>query len=528
MNKFLEALKEIDNYTYTENGAVAYRSTGNKVLDAFGSLAAMKDSDAVEILNTFYNAFYADKELAMRLLFYVRDVRGGQGMRRIFRIIVRSLANTNPELVINNLDNFLFFGRGDDILCLFDTEIGNVVMDYAFDVLSDDMETLDTNRPCTLLAKWMPSINTSSEDTRRLANQFIKYIGISAKQYRKMLSALREKIGIIETYMSSNDWEKINFQSVPSRASMIYTDAFLKHCKDEYIDYLKKVAAGDAKINAGALFPVDIVHRVITNTGWDGGYKMKDQFLCDALWDALPNYLGDTEEIGLCVVDTSGSMYGTPLEVAVSLGLYCADKAKGPFKNHFITFSANPKLQESNGNNIFEKVFSLNRADWEMNTNVEAVFDLILQTAIENNLKQDELPTKLYIISDMQFDECAVDNSSVSNMRSRWERKPKVNNETLFSTIAKRFADNGYTMPGLVFWNVRASQCGMFQMKGTDENCCMVSGYSPSLFKSVIDGTELVEEITEEGETVVKQKLDPVVIMTNTLMNERYNRVFVG
>lgn len=512
---FLKELKAMDNYTVTENGAIALRSTGNAVLNAFGLLGAMTNSNQEYILDTFYRAFDEDPELAMRLLFYIRDVRGGQGQRRVFRIILRNLAFTHPELIYPNLDCILFYGRGDDYLCLLDTPVEKTVCEYLYMTLVNDLLAVTKKQECSLLAKWMPSENTSSEKTKYFAKKFRKITGIDAKAYRKLLSTLRDYINIVETKMSQNRWEEIDFENLPSKAAMLYSDAFMKHTEDSYIDYLHKVVTGEAKINAGALFPVDIIHNVINKTEWNGSYMAKDLFLYDGMWNALPNYFGDTEETGLCVVDTSGSMNGKPIEVAISLGLYCADKAKGPFHNHFITFSNNPKLQTIKGENIFEKVRDMSQAEWMMNTNVERVFKLILDTALANNSPQSDLPDKLYIISDMQFDACAYAGRGSYN-----PYKPA----TLMKEMSHMYSEHGYTLPALVFWNVRASECGMFQMEDCD-NCCMVSGYSASLFKSVIEGTEYEEETTLSGETITKQKLDPVTVMKNTLMNERYDKV---
>ena len=515
MNKFLAELKEIQNFTTTENGAVAFTSTGNAMLDAFGSLGAMKDSSVESILKTFDLAFNENPEMAMKLLFYIRDVRGGQGMRRVFRVIITHLAYTHPELVVANLENILFFGRGDDYLCLLDTPVEKAVIEYIYRVVSDDLALIAHGQPCSLLGKWLPSENASSIETKRYANKLIKGLKLTPKQYRKMLTTLRRNIGIVETYMSRNEWDKIAFSKVPSRASMIYSDAFQKHCLDEYIQYLKDVAEGKATINAGALFPVDIIHRA-----WEYIYRLhdsktlKDRYLLEGMWNALPNYFEGLEETGICVVDTSGSMYGTPIEVAISLGMYCADKCKGPFKNHFLTFSSKPHLQEIVGETIVDKVANMERAGWEMNTNLEAVFDLILRTAVDNNMKQEDIPSKLYIISDMQFDSC-VKTDGYRN----------VVNETFMDTMEHKFAEHGYTLPAIVYWNVRQSSCGMFQKKFGDHNCCMVSGYSPSLFKAVIEGTDYVEEQKSDGTTVTKQVIDPMTIMERTLNNERYDRV---
>lgn len=510
MNKFLEEVKEIQNYTFTENGAVALKSTGNAMLDAFGTLGAMKDSSVQDILRTFDRAFAEDPAMAMKLLFYIRDIRGGQGMRRVFRVIISHLALTHPGLVVANLENILFFGRGDDYLCLLDTPVKDEVIKYIHTVIKDDLQLIEYGHPCSLLGKWLPSENASSLETKRYAKELIKGMGMTPRKYRTTLSLLRKNIGIVESYMSQNEWDKIAFSKVPSRAAMIYSDAFQKHCLDEYIEYLKEVAAGNAKINAGALFPVDIVHKVFSLPYTTAA--LKDMYLLEGMWKALPNYFEGLDETGICVVDTSGSMYSTPMEVALSLGIYCADKCKGPFKDHFFTFSSKPTLQEIVGDTIVDKVKNMQRSDWGMDTNLEAVFELILDTAVKNHLKQEEIPAKLYIISDMQFNSCVrVGGDRMSG--------------TFMDEMERRFAEQGYTLPAIVYWNVRASQCGMFQQKFGDHNCCMVSGYSPSLFKAVIEGTEYVEETKVDGTTVTKQVIDPITVMNTTLNNPRYDRV---
>lgn len=534
---FLDGLKKVNNYTVTENGAVAYKSTGNAMLDAFGTLGSYNRLTFDEeysinyVLEKFYKAWSEDRTLAMKLLFYLRDIRGGQGCRTLFRVIMITLANYYPEYVINNFDNFLLYGRGDDLLYLLDTPIEKDVIEYIGQVLSEDIISVGNGGTCSLLAKWLPSENASSKQTKYFANKLIKGLDMKPSEYRRVLSKLRKAINIVETQMSQNRWEEIDFEKLPSKASMLYSNAFFNHVKEAYTEYLNKLALGNSKINAGTLVPVDIIHKI-----FNGGYypiekSKKDIILYDALWKALPNYFEEAgkDETGICVVDTSGSMLGTPMEVAISLGLYCADKAKGPFKNHFITFSHKPELQEIKGSNIFEKVSNMSRAGWDMNTNLEAVFELILKTAVKNNLSQDELPNKLYIISDMQFDDCAVNNNYEPTYW--WEEKRNVNsNKTLsfMESMRDRYAEYGYVLPAIVFWNVRTSNCGMFQQTIRDEQCCFVSGYSPSLFKAVLLGTEYSEEINERGEEITRIKLDPMTIMLNTLNNERYNKVWVG
>ena len=513
---FLDNLKDEVNFTTTENGAVVLESTKNKVLDAFATLGSMKNASEEDIIKTFNDAFLEDQALAMRLLFYIRDIRGGQGMRRVFRVIVKFLANNYPQLVVKNLDNFLFFGRGDDVLCLLDTPIKDKVLKWIDLVIADDMNSLlEGGGQPSLLAKWLPSENASSKETKRYGVMVRKAMNISPKQYRKLLKTLRTRINVVETLMSRNKWEQINFNKLPSRAAMIYSDAFMRHVQDNYVDYLQHLSVGRANINAKALFPVDIIHKVL-NKIWTP--SLKDQYLLTALWEALPNYFEGREETGICVVDVSGSMYGTPIEVAISLGMYCADKAKGPFKNHFITFSQNPKLVEIKGDNIFEKVRCMSKSDWGMNTNLEKVFDLILDTAVHNHMAQEDLPSKLYIISDMQFD--------AAQTTIRWEGN--IKSKPFMETMKLKYAAAGYIMPAIVYWNVRNSNCGMFQSTFEGENCAMVSGYSPFLFKAILDGTEFeTETIIKDGKEVKveKQKLDPMNVMLTTLMNERYNRV---
>lgn len=525
---FLDALREIDNYTLTENGAVALNSTQNYLLDAFGQLGAMRDSFVETIINVFSKAFISDRKNAMKLLFYMRDIRGGQGQRRVFRVCLRWLANNYPDYVKNNLDNILFFGRGDDYLCLFDTPVELDMVKCVGKILLEDHEAVKKGNYPSMLAKWMPSANASSRETKYYAHKFISIFKVSEKEYRQELAMLRKSIGIVETLMSQDKWEEIKFDKLPSRASLIYTDAFIRHEQERYLDYLKSLADGQTKVNAAALFPVDIVHKVMSDFNYRGEGSLSKRILYDAMWKALPNYFGDTEETGLCVVDVSGSMSGTPMEVAISLGLYCADKAKGPFKDHFITFSSSPKLQHIFGDDIVQKVRGMEQAGCDMNTNIERVFELILKTAIRANLPQEDLPSKLYIISDMQWDECVIDDVStkVTSDYSWRTRLTPCNAETFMQTMKIRYEAAGYKMPNIVYWNVRESECGMFQQTAGDSNCCMVSGYSPSLFRDILAGTEYVEEVNEKGESIIKEKLDPITIMMTALNNERYDRVW--
>lgn len=510
-NRFVEQMEKEVNYTTTENGAVAFKSTMNACLDAFGSLGAMRFSDENQIIDTFSKAYYENRPLALKMAFYMRDIRGGQGQRRVFRVILKWLANNHPNDVINNLNNILEYGRGDDFMCLFGTRVEPNMIDEIRATLSNDFIACQSGENCSLLAKWLPSENTSSSETRKLARKLIKALDISSREYRKILSKIRKYIDVTEVKMSANKWEDINYNTVPAKAAMNYSDAFMRHDMDNYVDYLQHLSIGRAKINAKSLFPVDIVHKILNTRGND-----KDKIVLNAMWEALPNYFTNEEETGICMVDTSGSMSGLPYEVALSLGIYCADKCRGPFKNHFITFNYEPDFVTIRGNNIYDKVNRI-RCINAGNTDIEAAFDLILSAAIKGNCKQEDMPSKLYIISDMQFDQARGEG-----YRYYGYHNP---NQHFMASMKKKFENAGYKMPALIYWNVRASKCGMFQDTFDGEDCAMVSGYSSSLFKSIMDGTTFEEVIDSNGNVTVKEKIDPMTVMLNTLNSERYNLV---
>lgn len=521
---FLEDLKDELNYTETENGAVALNSTMDACLDAFGSLGAMKNFNEQAIINTFKKAFLEDKATAMKILFYMRDARGGQGMRRVFRVISVWLANNYPEYVVKNLSNFVEFGRWDDILCLLDTDISDSVLLFIKDQMFKDICEWYDNGSVSLMAKWLPSGNASSAETKRYAKIISKYLGWSPKAYRKTLTKLRAYLDVVETKMSANKWRNIDYSRVPGKASLNYSDAFARHDEERYIDYLTKAD----NLNAKSLFPVDIIHNVLQKgvmRYYNSLEKVskKDRILLEKMWNSLPNYFDGKEETGICVCDTSGSMFGTPLEVSLSLGIYCADKCRGPFHNHFITFSERPKLVELKGSDICEKVSSIESIN-ACNTDLERVFDLLLDTAIRHNTPDSDMPKKLYIISDMQFDEARGEHNNYYQYHP--EKAPK---QTFMTSMKKKYEKAGYTFPSIVYWNVRqSSNGGMFQEKFDGEDCAIVSGYSASLFKSVIEGTIYEEEVDDNGEVTVRERLDPMTVMMNTLNNPRYERVWVG
>ena len=486
MNKtLLKELKKATNYTYTENGGLTHKSTLNKCYDLFAFGGASRGKGEEDILDMFYDALREDKLLAMKLLFYIRDVRGGLGERRTFRIILKSLANSHPYLIEKNIDLIPFYGRYDDLLVLFDTKCEDKMINLIAKTLIDDCRT---NQP-TLLAKWLPSENASSSDSRRLARKLAKKLSLTNREYRKTLSSIRNKIKIVENLLSEKKYNEIEFDKLPSKAGLKYRDAFLRH-EELCTRYVEFIDNKNSKINAKTLYPYDIIRNV-----WN--CETHERKVLDKYWKNLPDYFDGKPCSILPVIDNSGSMTWNlnggviPIDVAVSLGIYCAERNLGDFHNHYISFSRTPKLVEIKGNNIVEKTLSAVKNVLYENTNIEAVFDLILKTLKKSNLSEEYLPKHIVIISDMEFDEGTRCNDSV----------------TLMERIRKEWAKEGYTMPNLVYWNVCSRRNNISDL-GAD-NITYVSGCTPMIFKSIMSG---------------KNGMD---LMLDTLNSDRYSSIRV-
>lgn len=516
MNKLINEFDKQSNLTTTENGAVAFNSTLNACLDAFGSLGAMYNSPEEDIIQKFALAYDEDKEKALRMLFYIRDPRGGMGARRVFRVILKWLATKEPAAVIANIDNIAIFGRYDDvIISLHNTPCEKFMLAYISDCLSNDLEAIKSNKPVSLLGKWLPSENTSSKNTRELAIWLRSHLGFTSKQYRIILSILRRCIGVVEQKMSANQWDKIDYSKVSGKAALTYADSFARHDKDRYMKYLYSVLNSNNKINASILMPHEILKKAFTAIEEHSDVAM---LMAKSMWNNQPDYFKDRNENCMCMVDTSGSMNGTPKEVAIALGLYCADKCKGPFHNHFMMFDEKPYLVNLSGD--FEsKVRELyHYCVNATNTDIAAAFDKLLQMAIDSGCSQEDFPATLYIISDMQFD-CA----NGSNYGQYYYSYHKVE-LTDMNQIKAKYEYYGYKLPNIVYWNVRASDCGMYQVKYNDIDCALVSGYSAALFKAVLEGTVYEEEVIN-NKSQIKAKLDPMTVMNNAIMNSKYDRI---
>ena len=515
-NKFLNGLSNGSNYTLTENGAVTHKSTKSDLLDMFAMGAAMRTRSDEDVILMFRKAFAENPTYALKCLFYIRDVRGGQGERRFFRVCMKDLAKNHTEVAMRNLRHVPEFGRWDDLYVFVGTPLEGAAMNIMKEQLALDIQC----KTPSLLAKWLKSENTSSAESRRLANITREAMGMTHKQYRKTLSVLRARINVLERLMSENRWDEIEFDKIPSKAGMIYKNAFARHDlerakSDKVIQTYEEFAKDTTKkVNAKTLYPYECVAEAFKAMGgfsWMGYGRRNvslddtNRLMVNKYWDNLEDYFNGASFNGMAIVDTSGSMCGTeasaPINVAISLGLYCAEKGKGPFANHFITFSSNPTFVKTEGVDFCDKVVRMSAADWGGSTNVEAAFDLMLNTAIQNHCSQDEIPQNLIVISDMEFNSCVTSGpASVSRWGSR-----VAPSATLFEQMAQKWARAGYQMPHLIFWNVQARQNNI-PMLGNGP-ISYVSGFSPSIFQTIMTGKTgyelMMEKLNSERYAVI-------------------------
>lgn len=501
---FINAVRRTLNNEYntsvTENGAVGYRTTGKELLDLNFAIASLRKMPDAEVVKRFKKAFVEDKILAMKWLFYARDAREGVGERRLFRVVIADLVKSNPDMIIPVINLIPEYGRFDDLWCMLDDkEATNAIYKIVNEQLKNDWVNMTAKKPISLLAKWMPSIGASSAKTKGYAKKLCKALKMTEMEYRKALSKLRQYLDVVEVNMSKKNWSEIKYEAVPSRANLIYNNAFLRNDEARRREYLGKLKKGEAKINAATLFPHDIVHK------YGGRGRNPLNATVEALWKALPDTVkgcGNT----IVVADGSGSMTCTvdnnskvtALEVANALAIYFAEHSSGQFKDKYITFSENPQIVDfSNCKTLHDKLQVAGIHNEVANTNIEKVFDLILTSAVINHMSQEDLPKNILIISDMEFDACATSGNS-----GRWNRYRPT--QKLFDEIARKYAMAGYKMPRLVFWNVN-SRTGTIPVKENDLGVALVSGFSVNVAKMVMSG-----------------KTDPFECLLETLNSKRY------
>ncbi len=494
MSNFLNDLEDrLDDsqYAMTENGALAFATSGSKLLDFFSNGGALRSRDPASITQVFDNAYAEDALLATKALFYFRDVRGGQGERRTFRIILNHCAKNHPEVAMGNLALIPEYGRWDDLYAFVDTPLEDQIWPLIDVQLAEDM---NAEKP-SLLAKWLPSANASSKNTKRLARKTRNALSMTPAMYRKMLVGLRKKIKLVETTISQNEWGNVEYDKIPSKAGLQYRKAFYRHDGERYQQFLEQVDKGEKKINVGTLYPYDIVKKIIKrNYG-------RDINSMNTMWNNLPDYFDGNEVRGLVVADVSGSMAwaddGTPMATSVAMAIYTAEHNSGPFAGKYLTFTDKPHFITVKKNaTIEEKVNQVMHTDVGYNTNVKAIFDVILDVAIKGKVSQDELPTHLYIVSDMEFDGGEFGGSNIR--------------KTLFEEIADEYEAAGYTMPFLVFWNVN-SRNDQQPMKMDHRGFQLVSGCSPSIFTSLLSN-KVTSAYDLMLEVLNKERYDPIRI----------------
>lgn len=475
-----ELQKNTNHYTLTENGAATNDSTLDANLDYFSLAGAMRDR-AGDTRILFAKAYATNPLIALRTLFYLRDIRGGQGERDIFRAGLQELEIIDPEVAQKTIiDNWIGeYGRYDDLLSFKNSSSLLKVGEFIKQQLAEDKLNMESDKTVSLLAKWLPSENASSKESREQALALAKILGIKPSKYRKSIVVLRKYIKLLEQKMSTNQWGEIDYSKIPSQAGRKHVKAFMRHDEERYREFLAKVDKGEAKINTSTLYTYEVFDLV----------KSGQNEAANTMWNNLPDYTNGTD--ALVLADVSGSMTGRPMSVSVSLALYFAEKNKGIFNNKFMTFSSRPQIIDVIGKTLDQKLDYIESREWGMNTNLEAAFDVILKAAISSGQGNDGMPKVFYIISDMEFDQACSDPS-----------------ETIFDNARRKFKEVGLDLPHVVFWNVNSVQNQSPATK-FDNNVTLISGSSQSSFKYAVQGKT------------------PIELMQEVVNGERYSRIII-
>lgn len=493
--------EKIGNMSITENGAVGYKSSKSALVDINYQVSSLRQASEDEIVDLFDKAFDEHKEYAVKWLFFARDVREGLGERRLFRVCYRRLVELDINIFYDNLEIISEYGRWDDVISLLGiSEVTDKkIIELIDSQIASDLGCIMRNKSCSLLGKWLPSENASSKQTKSLAKKVRKLLNLSSREYRLLLSKLRKYIDVVEVKMCSNEWGDIDYEKVPSLANLKYKNAFLKHDKERRIEYLDSVKQGKSKFNMKVATPVDVVSKY--GTGWRG-VSNYDETL-ELAWSNLKDIMvGDT----LVVADGSGSMTvpvsgnTTALDVATALAIYTSEHNSGVYKDKYITFSHRPQFVDmSKDTSLRDKIQTSRNYHEVSNTNIEAVFDLILNVAIENNVPSDEMINNILIISDMEFD----------SAQRGWGSDNKVLTTPLFKLIEEKYLNAGYKLPKLVFWNVN-SRTKTMPLIENDMGVVLVSGFSQNVLKMVMSN-----------------KYNPLEVLIEMITVERYDKVRV-
>lgn len=475
---FAQAFKKETQKTFTENGQVAYNTTGNCCVDLFGVIGALRNRTEEEIQEKFRLAFEENPELAIKMAFYAGDIRGGLGERRTFRILLKWLAQNKPSIVLDNLHLIDFYNRFDSLFELEGTPCEEAMWEFVDEQLSTDLMNMMLDKPVSLLAKWLPSENASSEETRRLARKTMNLLALTAREYRKLLSDLRKYTDVVETKMSEGNWDKIDYENVPSYAMRNYRDAFARHDTERFGEYLNDLEDGKVKINSSVLYPYDIV----------GSYNGNNSPVLEEQWKALPNYIGTNGNF-VVMADVSGSMIGHPMDSAVGLAIYFAERNQGVYHNLFMTFSHKPEFVcLDDCKTLAQKIYKTTMSDWGMDTDLEEAFRSILNVAFTNQIAPEDMPKALIVVSDMEINE-ATDGMD------------------FLDAMHVEYAQCGYELPKIVFWNVDSRNDTFISQS---EQVLLISGQSISSFKNLMGALD--------GKTAYD-------FMLEVLNDKRYDRI---
>lgn len=482
---FADAMRDAGRFTRTENGAVAINTTNDARLDLFSTIGSLREADKMRIHTLFEEAYAQDPLFATKILFYARDIREGLGERKTFRMLLKYAADHHPEAILPNLDLIGAFGRYDDLYSLIDTRLENDMWDAMRKQFKEDLKNLHQGNAISLLAKWIKTADASSAETRCLGILTAQKLGYPVYNFKRIVRSMRKRIGVVESLMSAGRWDEIKYSAVPSRAMKIYSKAFMRHDKDGYEKYMDSVEKGDARINASTLYPYDIIEPYMS-------WNSKENRAAEAQWEALPDYV-EKGTNAIVMADTSGSMCGRPMATAVGLAIYFAERNTGEYHNMFMTFSESPSIIRVKGSTLYQKVSNTMCAPWGMNTNLRAVFLKVLDIAVKGNVPPEEMPKAIIVISDMEIDRCGD---------REW---------TFYDNMAARFAENGYVIPNIIFWNVN-SRHDIFHADKNRKGVQLASGQSVTVFKQILENLGY----------------NPVEAMENTINSERYNCIKIG
>ena len=487
---FADAARTNGSFTRTENGAVALNTSGNALLDLFSTIGSLREANENRITRLFADAYKEDPLFATKIAFYGRDVRGGLGERRAFRILIRYMAEYHAEALRPNLDLIGVYGRYDDLYELIGTPLEDDMWAAMKKQFEENLQNLNDDKAISLLAKWIKTADASSEKTRKLGILTAQKLGYPAYNFKRIVRTMRKKIGVIESLMSAGRWDEIEYSAVPSRAMMIYRNAFQKHDEDRYNAFINKAVNGEEKINSATLYPYDLIEK-IWNMSCYGANKVKDDKTVETQWRQLPNYVEEGTN-ALVIADTSGSMHGRPMATSVGLAIYFAERNKGAYHNMWMSFSANPHIHVLKGETLAQKIGSIDMSDWDYNTDLKAAFNLVLNIAEKNDVPPDEMPKSLIVISDMEIDSCG---------NKEW---------TFYDKMSAKFRKAGYEIPNIIFWNVN-SRHDIFHADSKRKGVQLCSGQSAAVFKQMMACVGMT----------------PVEAMAKTINSERYEPITV-